>query len=268
MSNRSSSLLKRQRSSAALKTPIPAKHAGRDRGNRTVATPGPGRPTAARVAHINRTILTAARKEFRTKGYEATRMEQIAAAAGVSKGTLYDRYPTKEAVLQAVIAYRVAQWSEDWAPDGEPAPVDLEQRLKQRAHKITEYCCSEEVQYIERLFMSGPPLDELRRMRYETGHRRTIQVIARDIVQGTRDQPVQPRTAIKLAEMLVAMIYGWSRARRDVGSVPREEALAYADHAVEVLLHGRSAWAGPRPAHTQTRPPGGRVSKRLANPAD
>jgi AcrR family transcriptional regulator len=169
-------------------------------------------------------------------------MEQIAAAAGVSKGTLYDRYPTKEAVLEAVIADRVAQWSQNWEPHGEPLSANLEQRLKHRARKLIEYCCSEEVRYIERLFMSGPPLKQLLRMRYETGHRRTVQVIAQDIIEGTREQPVQPGVATRLAEMLVAMIYGWSRSNQEVRTVTREEAQAYADHAVEVLLRGRSAW--------------------------
>jgi AcrR family transcriptional regulator len=169
-------------------------------------------------------------------------MEQIAASAGVSKGTLYDRYPTKEAVLEAVIADRVAQWSQNWEPDGEPLPADLEQRLKRRARKLIEYCCSEELHYMERLFMSGPPMKELLRLRYEAGHRRTVQVIAQDIVAGTGDQPVAAQVAINLAEMLIATIAGWARTQQEIRSVPREEAVAYADLAVEVLLHGRSAW--------------------------
>ena len=214
-----------RRTRGSLKPPAPAKRSDGHRGSRTAMTKGPGRPTAARVAQINRAILVAARKEFRAFGYEATRMEQIAAAAGVSKGTLYDRYPTKEALLEAVLADEVAQWSKEGDADGEPVTADLEQRLKHRAHKLIEWCCSEELRQVERLFMSGPPMNELLRMRYEIGHRRTVQVIAQDIVDGTRDQPVQPPVAVRLAEMLVAMIYGWSRAHQEIRVITREELL-------------------------------------------
>jgi TetR/AcrR family transcriptional repressor of mexJK operon len=209
---------------------------------------GPGRPTAARVEAINRAVLVAARGEFRRSGYEAARMESIAAAAGVSKATLYDRYPTKEALLRAVIADRVAIWSEDWDPDGGPIPSDLRRRLKHRAHKLMQYYCSGKLQLLERLFTSAPSMNELRRMRHEVGHQRTAQVIARDIIDGTRDQSIQPQTAIRLAEMLMAMLYGWWRTHQEIRRVTREEALAYADQAVDILFDGRAAWADAQPA--------------------
>jgi AcrR family transcriptional regulator len=43
-----------------------------------------------------RRILTAAREICSEKGFEATRMEEIASRAGVSKGTLYNFFPSKE----------------------------------------------------------------------------------------------------------------------------------------------------------------------------
>jgi TetR/AcrR family transcriptional repressor of mexJK operon len=228
----------------------PTKSAGTS-GRRASARPGPGHPTAARVEAINRAILTAARAEFVIFGYEATRMEAIATAAGVSKGTLYGRYPTKEALLRSVIADNVAAFSEDWEPDGAPIPLDLRQRLKHRARRLMEYCCSEKYQQLERLIVGGPPMHELRRLRHEVGHKRTVQVMAQDIIDGTRDQSIQPRTAVWVAEMLMAMLHGWWRMRQEIQRVKREEALAYADHAVDVLFEGRSAWAGAPSSTTQ-----------------
>jgi TetR/AcrR family transcriptional repressor of mexJK operon len=215
----------------------------RNAGTRAAAKRGPGRPTAARVEAINRAILAEARNEFRNSGYEAARMEAIAAAAGVSKGTLYDRYPTKEALLRAVVAERVATWSEDWQPDDGPIPADLRQRLKKRARGFMEYYCSGKLDLLERLFTSGPSMDELRRMRYEVGHKRTIQVIAQDIIERTPDTPIQPRAAVRLAEMLLGMLYGWWRMHQEARRVTREEALAFADYAVDVLFDGCSAWS-------------------------
>lgn len=48
-------------------------------------------------------LLDAALDTFHRKGFAATRMEDIAARAGVSKGTIYLYYPSKEAVFEALV---------------------------------------------------------------------------------------------------------------------------------------------------------------------
>jgi AcrR family transcriptional regulator len=48
-------------------------------------------------------LLDAALELFAEKGFAATRAEEVAQRAGVSKGTLYLYYPSKEELLKAVI---------------------------------------------------------------------------------------------------------------------------------------------------------------------
>ncbi|GGJ13553.1 TetR/AcrR family transcriptional regulator [Neoroseomonas lacus] len=48
-------------------------------------------------------LLDAALDTFREKGFAATRMEDIASRAGVSKGTIYLYFPSKEAVFEALV---------------------------------------------------------------------------------------------------------------------------------------------------------------------
>ena len=48
-------------------------------------------------------ILSAARDVCMRRGYEAARMEEIARTAGVSKGTLYNFFASKEALLVAAV---------------------------------------------------------------------------------------------------------------------------------------------------------------------
>jgi AcrR family transcriptional regulator len=48
-------------------------------------------------------VLEAALAQFAARGFAATRMEDIAARAGVSKGTIYLYYPSKEAVFEALV---------------------------------------------------------------------------------------------------------------------------------------------------------------------
>jgi AcrR family transcriptional regulator len=72
----------------------------------TDATPSPRwrRRSDARPEEI----LDAALAEFNAKGFDAARMEDIAKRAGLSKAGVYLYFPSKEAVLKALIEARVA----------------------------------------------------------------------------------------------------------------------------------------------------------------
>ena len=52
-------------------------------------------------------LLDAALDLFVEKGFAATRSEEVAQRAGVSKGTLYLYYPSKEELLKEVIRYHM-----------------------------------------------------------------------------------------------------------------------------------------------------------------
>lgn len=54
-------------------------------------------------------LLDAALALFVEKGFAATRSEEVAARAGVSKGTLYLYYPSKEELLKAVVRQNMSQ---------------------------------------------------------------------------------------------------------------------------------------------------------------
>ena len=83
---------------------------------RRAATPSPGRvrarPTRAagaprwrrRKASRPAEILDAALVTFVERGYAATRIEEIARRAGVSKGTMYLYFRNKESLFRAVVA--------------------------------------------------------------------------------------------------------------------------------------------------------------------
>jgi AcrR family transcriptional regulator len=78
-------------------------------------------------------LLEAALKLFVEKGFAATRSEEVARAAGVSKGTLYLYFPSKEELLKAVIQHfladQIAAGAEEAAHADGPTPVVMEELL-------------------------------------------------------------------------------------------------------------------------------------------
>lgn len=90
----------------------------------------PGRPLRADAARNRTLILEAARDAFADGGLEVG-VEEIARRAGVGKGTLYRRFPTKEALIRAIfdeILAEVERLSD--AGDGADAAAEFERFLE------------------------------------------------------------------------------------------------------------------------------------------
>jgi AcrR family transcriptional regulator len=64
----------------------------------------PGRAAAGQDSRKRRQILDGARRIFLSEGFDATSMNDIAVEAGVSKGTLYVYFDSKEALFRALVA--------------------------------------------------------------------------------------------------------------------------------------------------------------------
>ncbi len=66
-------------------------------------------------------IVRAAVEEFRASGYEATSMDRIAEVAGVSKRTVYNHFPSKEALFSMILE---ELWERSVASDALPYRAD------------------------------------------------------------------------------------------------------------------------------------------------
>ena len=64
---------------------------------------GPGSGRAARAAERRQAIIDAALDEFISRGFTATRLDDVAKRAGVAKGTIYLHFKDKEALFQELI---------------------------------------------------------------------------------------------------------------------------------------------------------------------
>jgi AcrR family transcriptional regulator len=96
-----------------------------------------GRPTQAEALAIERRLREAAIEAFVDNGFEGTTMEAVAAAAGITKRTLYAKYADKQALFAAVIPRTLADMPflgvAIEVPDG-----DLTNSLCQLARQIIE----------------------------------------------------------------------------------------------------------------------------------
>lgn len=81
-------------------------------------------PAEVRIKHI----LHAALEEFSRHGFSAARMEDIAQAAGMSKGGLYAHFPSKESLLHTLLRHVIEAPLHDalhWWPSGAQSLEDL-----------------------------------------------------------------------------------------------------------------------------------------------
>ena len=77
-----------------------------------VTTTRRGRPTQAEAKKLHQKLRTAAVATFVKYGYDGTTMEAIARAAGITRRTLYARYPDKRAVFVDVIPWALTRRTE------------------------------------------------------------------------------------------------------------------------------------------------------------
>lgn len=157
-------------------------------------------------------------KLFLERGYEATTTDDIAAAADVSRRSLFDYFPTKEDVLFArqddfvpALVDAIRQRSED-----EPWPVVVEQAL---VHAIAEAASPENVA-IDDLVRRTPALQPRRQLKYMT--------LERAIAGALQERASGDRAAHRQAELLAALVVAGFRlatsAPRSAADPPASEA--------------------------------------------
>jgi TetR/AcrR family transcriptional repressor of mexJK operon len=136
---------------------------------------GPGRP---KDLGKRASILEAAKRLFLEQGYQGVSMDQIAAAAGVSKLTVYSHFGDKEALFSEAIAAKCREV----LPDElfvNPPEGPLREQLRTIGHAFFALITSEEAINMQRM-MNTPGSAEhgLRELFWNAGPRRVQEVFA------------------------------------------------------------------------------------------
>lgn len=201
--------------------------------------PRRGRPSAERAEAIDRHIIAVARQMFLAEGYDVVAMEQVAFAANISKGTLYARHSSKEALFSAVVDAAIRDWSDEASTRDHLLTDDIGQRLKHHAGSIVASLHRPDVLAFQRLVLSvRDRFPGAAQAMYAQGYRYIVEYIADDIRAAAERDGMEVRDAAVVAEILVAAITG-----RQIQEGYADEGLgAYAERAVDLLMAARANW--------------------------
>ena len=202
-----------------------------------------GRPSAEQVAAIEHTIVATARRMFLESGFDAVAMEGVAAAAGVSKGTLYARHSSKESLFEAVVKASVDEWSAIASRNDHLLSDDLPERLRHYVRSIAHSLVDPDVRVFQRLVLSNSHrFPRLARALYENGYLFLVDMLTSDIEAAAKRDDMPVRDAGGVARHFVGAITGW-QMQEGAGREPLvQEIEAFGYRVVEFLIAARSLW--------------------------
>lgn len=212
------------------------------RPRRTARTARAGRPTSKRVEAMNKAVLAAARYHFLTAGYDETHMDTIASTAQVSKGTLYARYPSKEALRRAVVIEELNRLAVTSTARIKQPQKGLKENLRRHARGIAASLVSPERKALEALIGdAGRAGGDLAPILSAT-EKRVISEMAQDLLKSSGGVQLRAAAATRLAELLLSALYGWHSFHSLTSEVSAADALKNADRVVDVIFAGRAHW--------------------------
>lgn len=201
---------------------------------RTSARSAPRRRTGGRSARVVEHVLEAALDEMARVGYAALSFDAVAARAGVSRTTVYRRWPTKADLIRAAVLAQMEH--EPPAPDTGSVRADLLELVARAFHESTR----RDLALLRGVMAAASDAEvaALTRFARERREEQYFRIIARAIERGELPPRTPPRLVI---EPLMATTY----FRLCVfGERPREEL----ERLVDLLLAGaRALTAGDAP---------------------
>ncbi len=189
-------------------------------------------------------ILQAAGRLFLEHGFERTTMDTVAAAAGVSKLTVYNHYHGKEGLFRALIAHKCQEYFEgrDFEHLGTLPP---QQALTRVANGFLGLMYQGEVLSLYRLLIGGASEHASQnRAFYDAGPRPTVESLAGLLAGFHARGQLRVADPERAAEHLLAMLQGCMHQRALLNvepALPRARALK--EHVEDVLAVFMRAYA-------------------------
>lgn len=204
-------------------------------------------------------LVDAALELFVEKGFAGTRVDDVAARAGVSKGTLFLYFPSKEELFKEVvrrnISGRIVEWNAQFESFSGSTAELLRQAMRQWWQQLGATPASGIIKLVMAEARNFPEMAQFyQREVIEPAHELMRLVLARGITKG-EFRPVNLDYAIYsvIAPMLFLIMWKHSMAPC-LGGMDQDSAmdpLSYIDSQVDILLTGLVAGSTKR---TPSRP--------------
>jgi AcrR family transcriptional regulator len=158
-----------------------------------------------------RQIIDGARAMFLAKGFDAASMNDIARAAGVSKGTLYVYFKHKEELFEAIVEQECDAQAEGIF-DFDPDDHDVDTVLKRLGAAYVKFLCRpEKASAIRTVIAIADRMPEVGRKFYESGPERgkaqLINYLKAQIAAGVLVIDDVEIAAVQLMESFQAMLF-------------------------------------------------------------
>lgn len=195
-------------------------------------------------------LLQAALDLFVEKGFAATRAEEVAARAGVSKGTLFLYFPSKEALFKAVVTENLSGRFTEWNQEFEVFEGSTSDMLRYCMHVWWERVGSTKASGLTKLMMSEganfPELAEFYRQEVvRPGHALVRKILRRGIDSG-EFAPIDVDHAIYAVIAPINFLMLWKHSTPVcVDSETELDPGKYIAIQAEIVLQGLRA--GPTP---------------------
>jgi AcrR family transcriptional regulator len=188
-------------------------------------------------------LIEAALALFVEKGFAATRVEEVAARAGVSKGTLFLYFPSKEDLFKAVVRETVAGRFPEWADELAEFQGDSVELVRYAMHTWWERVGMTPASGITKLVMAEASTFPEIASFYQNevvapGHDLIRRILQRGIDRGEfREMPLDYAVYSLIAPMIFLLM--WKHAMTPCAPPSQQiDPLTFIDTQVDLILSG------------------------------
>lgn len=197
---------------------------------RRVRTPG---LREAKKLRARARLVEVAMDQFRSEGYEATRVYDITRAADLSEATFFNYFPSKDAVLGAWLGEVMREAFDRRV--GDAATGSIRRPVREAVHEIAQRLEGERDLLLQVWQRLRPSVGESRGANGESGAER---LLAAAQSHGHLRRDVAPRQLAEILHgILFASVTGWF-AELAAGESPQEALSTRMLQAVNLLLDG------------------------------
>lgn len=170
-------------------------------------------------------VLAAARVHFSESGFDGGSMERIAATAAVSKVTLYNYFPSKEALFNAVVNEPIQRAFEVDVEGLDPArPAESLRRIAE--NYLALITSRDLIEHLRLLHAGAAANPLLGRSFVQTGPEAVTRQLAKYLKAAHACGSLVIPSAAQAAEQFVAMVRGNEQMRMLLGQAPLRGAAA------------------------------------------